>query len=216
MGCFSGKKQVALCNWCVFVNLKALQMENTVVKKLYSFEEYWQMELQSEQRHEFIDGQIIAMPGVTKKHNLINGNLLFTCKQALKGLPYYVFMEAVKLQIASQKDYTYPDLCIAPMQGNQLNDLLIANPVLVAEVLSEGTKLYDKVDKFLRYKKVSTLQYYLLIDTDAVLVDVYQKLPDGEHWESKPYTQLSDMLALQLSEVMVQIPIAAIYEGVFG
>ncbi|HRI28390.1 MAG TPA: Uma2 family endonuclease [Chitinophagales bacterium] len=189
-------------------------MENTVVKKHYSFEEYWQMELQSEQRHEFIDGQIIAMLGVTKKHNLICGNVYAFFQYALDEKLYNVFIEAVKLQITSEKDYTYPDICVEARNGDTLTDLVIVNPVLVVEVLSAGTKLYDKVDKFLRYKQIPSLRYYVLIDTDKVFVDVYKKQPDGQLWEDEIFTQLDEIIAFP--DLQLEIGLKTIYKRVFG
>ncbi|QQS30939.1 MAG: Uma2 family endonuclease [Sphingobacteriales bacterium] len=187
-------------------------MENAVVQRHYTFEEYWEMELQSEIKHEFIDGQIIAMPGVKLKHNKITLKFCFALMSALENSNFEVFMESVKLQIESKKDYTYPDICVASKEGINPDDLLITNAVLVVEVLSEGTKLYDKVDKFLRYKKIPTLQYYVLVDTDTVFVDVYRKLPDGEHWEDDIYTQLSDTIPLPI--LGIQLNLTDIYEGI--
>ena len=137
--------------------------------KTYTFEEYWELELQSVERHEFVNGKILIVPGVTQKHNFITINLGIALKSALKNRSFHVFTSSVKLEIEPKKDYTYPDVCVAAKEGNNPDDLLITNAILVVEVLSEGTKLYDKVDKFLRYKKLPTLQYYILVDTDTVL-----------------------------------------------
>ena len=187
--------------------------ETTLVKKHYSFEEYWQMELQSEQRHEFIDGQIIAMPGVTQNHNAVSLNLAVAFVALLNEADFKIFMEGVRLQIESKKDYTYPDFCVAQKEGNTGSDLIIKNPMLVVEILSPATKLYDQVDKFLRYKKLPSLQYYLLIDPDRVFVNLYQKQPDGQQWSSELYTLLTETIDLPL--LQVSLSLQKIYRGLF-
>ena len=189
-------------------------MDTLVSQKTYSFEEYWELEQHSQTRHEFINGQIIAMPIVTQKHNIICGNLFADFKALLKGSAYLAFIESVKLQIESKRDYTYPDICIAAKEGNNNSDLWIKNPILIVEVLSEGTKLYDKVDKFMRYKQLDSLQYYVLVDTDKVLIDVYSKDPKTNEWESESYTQLSE--SINFAALSLQIQLQSVYEGVIA
>lgn len=189
-------------------------MENTLVKERYTFEEYWQMELESEQRHEFIDGQIIAMPEVTQNHNTISLNLVITFVGLLEEEKFKIFVEGVKLQIESKKDYTYPNFCVAIKEGNNGADLVIQNPVLVVEILSEGTRLYDQVDKFLRYKKLPSLQYYMLVDTERIFVNVYCRQPDGQLWESSIYTLLTD--AVSLPALSATVGLQQIYRSIFS
>lgn len=83
-------------------------------KKTYTTEEYLRLELTSETRSEYRDGEIILMTGGTPDHNDISGNLYILLKSALKGKDYRVFYADQRLWIPTISLYTYPDVMVMP------------------------------------------------------------------------------------------------------
>ncbi len=79
-------------------------MDSTVFERIYTFEEYWELELHSVERHEFVNGKILIVPGVTQKHNFITINLGVAFMSALKNSSFLVFTASVKLEIEPKKD----------------------------------------------------------------------------------------------------------------
>ncbi|HEY9874445.1 MAG TPA: Uma2 family endonuclease, partial [Candidatus Obscuribacterales bacterium] len=113
-------------------------------KKVYTSEEYIDFEVNSEERHEYINGEIILMTGGTPNHNQIAGNFYAPLNFALKRQPYRVFVTDQRLWITRKRIYTYPDVMV--VQGDlQLQEGrrdTITNPLMIAEVLSDSTRNY--------------------------------------------------------------------------
>ena len=105
--------------------------------RYYSPEEYLEFEVNSELRHEYIDGLIIPMTGGTPNHNKIAGNLYVAIHFALKRQPYEVYYTDQRLWIPKQRIHTYPDVMVVqtPLAFAEGRNDTIINPVMIAEVL---------------------------------------------------------------------------------
>ena len=138
----------------------------TQTKITYTPEEYLAIEIASETRHEYINGEIISMAGGTPEHNEIASILNATFRINLRGQPYSIFIADQRLWISDKKLYTYPDVMIIqrPIQLQGSRKDTVTNPLLIAEVLSQSTKSYDKQEKFAAYRTIPSFQEYLLID----------------------------------------------------
>jgi len=177
--------------------------------RLMTVEEYVEFEERSEIRHEFIDNQLYPMPGTTDDHNEICFNIKNALKQFIKNLRVYT--ESVKVQIASQKDYTYPDVMIAPDPRDQTNKYIKQYPTVIFEVISKTSRIEDSADKFIRYKNIASLQNYILVDSEKLWVEVRYKTPEGE-WEANTYF-MSDG-KFPVPALGVELNLDAVYEGV--
>jgi Uma2 family endonuclease len=82
------------------------------LKKVYTPQEYLALEENAEDKHEYRNGEIVAMAGGTTNHNEIVTNLCTALKVALKGQHYRVFIGDVRLWIPRYNQYTYPDLMV--------------------------------------------------------------------------------------------------------
>ncbi len=82
--------------------------------KSYTAEEYLDLEMASEERHEYRNGEIIPITGGTPRHNRISGNLYIFLSLALKRKPYEIFHIDQRLWIPEVKLYTYPDILVIP------------------------------------------------------------------------------------------------------
>ncbi|MDO8969987.1 MAG: Uma2 family endonuclease [Saprospiraceae bacterium] len=176
-------------------------------------EEYVEFEERSEIRHEFIDNQLIPMPGTTRIHNTICFLLRSLLEQLLKGQQYQIYAESVKVQISPLKDYTYPDIVVTndPIDLAGDDAYFIKQPCVIFEVISKNSRIEDSADKFIRYKSIASLQNYILVDSEKVWVEVRYKTSEGE-WEANTYF-MSDG-KFPVPALGVELNLDAVYEGV--
>ena len=188
-------------------------MTQAIGKNTYTPQEYIDLELLSEERHEYADGEIRLMTGGTPNHNDIVSNLLIILKLALKGKPYRTFISDQRLWISDRHLYTYPDIMVLPnpIQLQEKRTNTVMNPCFIAEVLSKSTRDYDRGEKFLAYRSIATFQEYLLVDQYKIYVEHYFKT-SANQWL---LTEYSDPQAtLSLNSVKIDIQIADLYEGI--
>ncbi|MEA5554798.1 Uma2 family endonuclease [Anabaena cylindrica UHCC 0172] len=181
--------------------------------RYYSPEEYLEFEVNSELRHEYIDGLIIPMTGGTPNHNKIAGNLYVAIHFALKRQPYEVYYTDQRLWIPKRRIHTYPDVMVVqtPLVFEEGRNDTITNPVMIAEVLSKSTKGYDRDEKFAAYRTIANFQEYILIDQYTIHVEQYVKT-DHKKWMFLEYEDIND--SLNLASIPCQISLADIYEKV--
>jgi Uma2 family endonuclease len=170
-------------------------------RKFSSIEEYFAFEEQSEVRHEYYYENLIEMSGTTKQHNHLTFNLAFLLKQLLKPTNFDIFIENIKAYIQTENIFFYPDVMVCHPEDHQFYS---TKPVLIAEVLSEGTRKFDMIDKFIQYQKMETLQYYFLVEPEKKLVIVYSKTEDND-WQSDTYTSINDIINLPKLEISIAL-----------
>ncbi|HXL55135.1 MAG TPA: Uma2 family endonuclease [Chitinophagaceae bacterium] len=168
-------------------------------------EEYINFELQSDIRHEFVNGKLIDMPGESLLHNHIVSNILIALKQALQNKEYNIFIEDVKVKLPNESKYYYPDVFVT--KEKITNAFIVNQPELIVEVLSESTRKYDTVDKFINYQKFPSLQYYILVEPETTLVQLFYRA--DEDWEMRSFTKISDLL--QLDALNLTLSLKEIY-----
>lgn len=168
-------------------------------------QDYLHHELQSQIKHEFIDGELFAMVGASSAHNLISLNIATELRTHLKGKPCRPYVNDMKVRI--EGNYYYPDVLVDC--SDIADDAYFAEtPILIIEVLSESTKQYDKTFKLQQYKKIATLQEYVMIEQNNALVEVVSRL-DG--WQAH-YYGLGESFMLQ--SVGLKLSVAEVYESV--
>ncbi|MFK0732808.1 MAG: Uma2 family endonuclease [Gloeotrichia echinulata GP01] len=181
--------------------------------RYYSPEEYLELEVNSQLRHEYIDGLIIPMTGGTPNHNKIAGNLYVGIHFALKRQPYEVYYTDQRIWIPKRRIHTYPDVMVVqtPLVFEEGRNDTITNPVMIAEVLSKSTKGYDRDEKFAAYRTIASFQEYILIDQYTMHIEQYVKT-DNNKWMFSEYEDNNDIL--NLASVPCQISLADIYDKV--
>jgi Uma2 family endonuclease len=179
----------------------------------YSPEEYLELEIPSEDRHEYIDGEIRLMPGGMPNHNRIIGNLFAALNFAFKGKPYEAFVTDQRLWIPRKRIYTYPDIMIikGELQLQEGRKDTLTNPSIVIEVLSKSTQNYDKGDKFTAYRSILTFQEYILVDQYTQHIEHYVKT-EQRKWTFQEYDEADSMLSF--ASLPFEILIADLYDKV--
>jgi Uma2 family endonuclease len=182
-------------------------------KKVYTPDEYLNFEVDSELRHEYIEGEIVPMTGGTPNHNQITGNLYAALNFALKRQPYRVFVTDQRLWIPRKRIYTYPDVMIVEgeLQLQEGRRDTILNPFMMAEVLSPSTRSYDKDEKFAAYRTISTFREYLLIEQSKMHVEHYVK-NEQKRWTFFEYDDAEEVVSF--NSISFQITLADLYDKV--
>lgn len=184
-------------------------------KKIYTPEEYLRMEERSEVRHEFVNGEIFDVAGGTANHNRITVNLTVAIQNALRKAKKScsVFTTDMRVQIKKANAYTYPDLMIVcgKLEYEPGRMDVLVNPTVIFEVLSDSTREYDHTRKFQIYRKLASLQEYVMVEQDRVTVECFRRIESGL-WVFEGYETLRE--TLRLKSVGIGISLGAIYENV--
>jgi Uma2 family endonuclease len=178
---------------------------------------YLDWEAQQSLRYEFVDGQIVAMTGGTIPHNQIAVNLVALLRPHLRGRNCKILSGDAKVAISDDGPFFYPDVTVTCDERDRTARKYIRFPCLVVEVLSESTEARDRGYKFRRYRQIETLQEYVLIDPDRVLVECYRR-NERDNWEL--VTTMGEVSgaavedSLVLDSVGLEIALAQVYEDV--
>lgn len=176
-------------------------------------EEYLEWESQQEIRHEYVDGEILAMTGGTIPHNDIVLSFYRALYPHLRQRGCRVNVSDVKVQANQNSRYFYPDLVVTCDPEDLKSRDFVQHPKVIVEVLSPGTASYDRGDKFKYYRQMPSLQEYVLVDSESISVEVYHR-GEGKMWLYYAYTN-GDTIALESIEF--ECAIKLLYEGIiFG
>ena len=175
-------------------------------------EEYLVWEEQQEYRYEYIDGEIIAMAGGTIPHNDIAVNLLVALKAYLQKKGCRVNIADAKVQAKANSRYFYPDLVISCHPDDQQAKKWIQYPTVIIEVLSPSTANYDKAQKLQYYRQIPSLQEYILVSSQSIVVELYQRRVDTEKfWNYSAYNEGESFF---IPSIEFECSVATIYENV--
>ena len=181
----------------------------TTAERLYTVEEYFKLDNNSEEKHEYHYGKLIKMAGELKNENEIASNCNRQLRIALKGKGYRIFQGEVRTIVRLNKIYRYPDIVVAPISDNS-DPRHIILPELIIEVLSESTARTDRREKLKEYSDLPTVQYYLLIEQDEMRVEIYSR--DTEEWRFSILDRTTDVI--QLPHLGCTLALADIYENI--
>jgi Uma2 family endonuclease len=179
----------------------------------YSPEEYLEMEVRSEDRHEYRDGEIVLMTGATPNHNRIARNLCTAMTIGLQGRSLEVFVADQRLWIAQARLHTYPDIMVIEgalvLQSGRKDT--VVNPTLIVEILSKSTQAYDRSDKFVAYRTIPGFQEYVLVDQYSQHIEHYVKI-STKKWDFQEYDETDTVVPLK--SINLEVVIAYIYDKV--
>lgn len=195
-------------------------MAAPVHQQYFTQEEYLAHEREAGYKSEYIAGQVVAMSGVSREHSLINTNLLRVLSSLLLDRPCEVHASDLRVKVGAKVStkvsarslYTYPDIAVvcgdAQFEDDQVDTLL--NPTLLVEVLSPSTEAYDRGAKFGYYRQLPSLQEYLLVSQDEMLVENFVREDSG--WL---LTETRDPDAIvRLPSINCEIPLSEIYRKI--
>ncbi|MBD2754198.1 Uma2 family endonuclease [Spirosoma validum] len=180
-----------------------------IQKRIYTVEEYLELEKSSEVKHEFVDGIIIEMPGEPKKANKIAGNIYMTLRLGVKGKSFEVYNHDLKLLTIPGRKYRYPDIMVAPADDNDDDTHVVNRAVVTVEVTSENSSGVDHDEKFHEYIGMPSVECYLIVSQAEWLIEVYQRT--GTKWEYAFYTELIE--SFEIRALGITMKVSDVYEG---
>lgn len=137
----------------------------------------WEAEQAS--KHEYLDGEVFAMVGARQEHVVVALALAARLREHLRGTRCRAYTSDMKLEVKAADAVFYPDVMVSCDEADRQRALAIQAPCLVVEVLSEGTAAYDRGAKFAAYRRLPSLQEYLLVDIDRRSLEVFRRQPQG-------------------------------------
>lgn len=174
--------------------------------------EYLARERASDARHEYVNGEIVAMAGGSPAHAQLAYNLIAALGARLRAGPCRGYSSDLRVHVAATRLYTYPDLtvvCGEPRFHTEDGDTLI-NPTLIAEVLSDATEAYDRGAKFAHYQRLESLREYVLVSQNERRIEVFRRAEGGD-WM---YHEYRDAGLVALPALGIEVPLAEVYERV--
>lgn len=178
-----------------------------------SREEYLAIERASETKSEYYQGEIFAMGGASRRHNLVVANILVALHDQLQRRNCEAYASDMRVKVDATGLYTYPDIvvvCDQPKFEDNAFDTLL-NPNLLIEVLSPTTEAYDRGQKFEHYRKLPTLVLYLLVAYDRCQLERFTRQSDGL-WAFSEASDPNGMIGLdaiggglQLSDIYARL-----------
>jgi Uma2 family endonuclease len=182
----------------------------------HTVDEYLELERAADERHEYIDGEIIQMAGESDKHGIVSANLSGEFYLQLKGKNCQARIKDAKIKTGgfarkvgeSKKGmFSYPDIaviCGAVEYHDEHKDIIL-NPKVVVEVLSESTEVFDRNTKFTRYRMFNpTLTDYVLVSQDKPMVEHFIRQPD-ESWKLFIHFGLEKTLSIDSVECTLKL-----------
>jgi Uma2 family endonuclease len=176
-------------------------------------EEYLERERKADYRSEYVNGEIRAMAGASREHNLVVTNLVREFSTRLAGRPCETYSNDMRVKVSAVGNYLYPDVVVActDIQFEDRNFDTLLNPLVIVEVLSPSTEQKDRGEKFLQYQWIESLNDYIFVSPDRINVERFTRQNDG-NWL---YSRMDDLRqVLALPSVGCELPLAEIYARV--
>lgn len=182
-----------------------------LIDRKMTVEEYFELEEQSEIRHEYYDGEVYAMSGTTLNHNSIVGNVWGLFRSFFRHRGCRVFGENVKLKV-SDRYYLYPDVIVTCVPKDTSATYTVEYPSILVEVSSKTTGARDRGIKLKQYKTIPALQYYLLVSQREYSVEVFSRVEASDLWTYRSFESEEDVI--RFDAFNFEMSLKAIYEDV--
>ena len=186
---------------------------STLSKPHLTPEQYLEIERKAEFKSEYYQGEMFAMSGARRAHNLIATNTVRELSQQLRKRPCEAYPGEMRVKAGSSGLYTYPDVVVVCGEPRFLDDTfdVLLNPTVLIEILSQSTEAYDRDKKFELYRSLESLAEYVMISSLRVRVERFTRQPDGT-WNYDAKTSLED--TIDLKSVDCHLRLADLYEKV--
>ncbi len=183
-------------------------------KQFITPEEYLAIERSAEYKSEYFNGEMFAMAGASKEHNLIVANIIRVFGNQLLESDCNVYPSDMRIKVASIGKYTYADVSVGcgdeQFEDDESDTLL--TPVVIIEILSDSTEAYDRGKKFKFYQTIPSLKEYILVSQTPYRIEQYIRQNERiwtytEYHDADDIAQLNTIKCeLRLRDVYVKVP----------
>ena len=165
----------------------------------------------SQIKPEYSQGEVDFLEDKSEAHDTIVVNAIALLKPHIRSIGYRIHTGSIRVNIDTQSNIFYcPDLMVSIPMQNENYYYFKRQPHLIVEVTSAETAVFDRGEKFAEYRKLETLQEYVLISENRVNVECFRKNGEGE-WLYYSYRQGEE---IYLASIDFRTPISALYEDV--
>lgn len=176
-----------------------------------SIEDFLALDRESlDQKYEYMDGHIYALAGGSTNHSILSANAARIIGNHLDDQlsPCTTFSPDMTLKI--QDACFLPDVMVSCNEKDlEESKTFIEFPKLVIEVLSPSTMRRDRYEKLDRYTSCSSIQEYVLVSQDRILVEIYTR--KDQKWEYCKYRCGEN---IELKSIDLIFPIEKLYRRV--
>ncbi|MBF0463389.1 MAG: Uma2 family endonuclease [Magnetococcales bacterium] len=176
------------------------------IDTMISEADYLKGELESEIKHEYIDGRVYAMAGANEQHNRLTSTVSRKFGNHMEDKPCDAYSSDFKVRVGTK--YFYPDV-VVKCDSEYNNEDYTEHPIIIVEITSASTEKFDQTYKLAVYKTIPSLQEYVIIEQYKARVDVYKR--HGMSWNFQTY-QLGDSILFE--SIGLTLSVEEIYKRV--
>jgi Uma2 family endonuclease len=184
-----------------------------VTKTRFTPDEYRAIEETAEERLEYCNGEMIAMPGGSPAHSRIATDITTFLNVGLRDTNFQTYNGDLRIWIPSFNHGTYPDVMVIngepEFNADRTDEIL--NPLLIVEVLSPSTEAYDRGEKFRKYRSLASFCEYLLVSQSEPYIEQYHNLDrqSSDRWQWQVYDRLEQSIVLH--SLNIELPMSEVY-----
>ena len=173
-----------------------------------SYAEYLKFEEASETKHEYVNGEVYAMAGGSLEHARLASELIFLLREKFGPDGCRVFGSDLRLRVEATKRSAYPDVTIVcdDPETSALDRAAVTNPTVLIEVLSPSTESTDRIEKWAHYRRIPSLQAYVLVSQTEQRIEAYRR--DGTRWI---YEEAGPSETLRIGGLEVDVAVDSLY-----
>lgn len=184
-------------------------------RRRFTQEEYLVLEDKAELRSQFVAGELFTMNGEEPWHCQVTGNILGVLHGLLRRRDAHVYTGGIRVRVKAAELCAYPD--ISALAGEPVFEHLptsatLLNPQVIFEVLSPETEVFDRGDKFNRYRMLDSLTDYVTVASELARVEPWSRRGGHGGWLLREYRSAEDRITL--ASLDCALTLAEIYEDV--
>ena len=172
-------------------------------------------ERKQEYKHEYVNGEVIAMSGASINHNRISSNIHGRIWNFLQGKTCEIFSSDLRIAVKAKNSFFYPDIIIAceklEFDEDSIKDT-VKNPTIIFEILSASTENYDMGKKMMFYMQIESLQQYIMIDSKKVHIQIITKREEERTWKFDEFSNTEDNVFIE--PIQFEITVGDLYKSV--
>jgi Uma2 family endonuclease len=179
-----------------------------------TFAEYIVIDEASTTKHEYVNGEVLAMSGGTLEHSQLAANVIQELGAQLRGRPCAVYTSDARVRVLATGLATYPDVTVVcgSVERDPENKSTIVNPALIVEILSDSTESYDREEKFAHYRRIPSLREYLLVSQHERRITHLSRNDDGS-WTLRDVVGAS---VVRLPSIGCELSLDEVYRDPFA
>jgi Uma2 family endonuclease len=174
-----------------------------------SVEEYLEGEKLSQLRREFIDGQVFAMAGASKRHNQIIQNIGFRLRTRLQETDCEIYLESIKVRPNAITFY-YPGIVVTCESADD-DEYVVHHPLLIVEVISPTSERTDRYEKLQIYRQIPSLREYVIVWQEEMLVEIHRR-NEGQTWSVERFSRTEAEINFNSIDLTLKLP--EIYQAI--